>query len=198
MKKRKPFAVVGVILVTFIVWSFIDDHSFQTAPYSLPASPMIAYRITGDESDVRFFANDPNSIQGFAIVQRQVITDAELQKDVLSVLNGRLTYGLTNVRCFEPGIAIRLGDGPGEIDALICLTCKHIYFFRGGQVAYRNLNSTGVARIKALYARLFPGHTPDGSEGDTERIAASRDQERQKLEQELEARTSQPTTELSP
>jgi hypothetical protein len=197
--EKKSLIILSLILAIPILLFAFGNHSFQSAPYPLPNSPMIAYRITGQEGDLRFFANDPNSIQGYAIIQRQMISDSQLQNDVINALNSRLVYGSDNIRCFEPGIAFRLGEGPNAIDVLICLTCRHIYFFRGGEVAYRNLNSAGVVRIEDLYGRLFSGHTPDGPNEDADRITAARDQERQKREEQLlDAATSRPATQPTP
>jgi hypothetical protein len=193
-QRRFALAMVAILLALFVWFGVFGGPTFKTTPYGLPASPMIAYRITGEEIDAKYFADDPNSLRGFAIVQRQAITDRQLEQDVLDVLNSRLIYGSENILCFEPGIAFRFGQGQGEIDALICLTCRKVYFFRGDQVAYRELNSIGIARIRSLYVRLFPGHSPDGSDEDTRRISAARAQERERREQELHGSTSLPTT----
>jgi hypothetical protein len=122
--RKLVFVVLAIIVAPFIYLFLLGGPTFQKAPYPLPISPMVAYRITGDEHDIRFFANDPNSIRGFAIVQREVIADSRLQQDVVDVLGSRLIYGSEDILCFEPGIAVRMGEGQGEVDALICLTCR--------------------------------------------------------------------------
>ncbi len=157
--KRKKFAVAAIAVIALILFVLFGNHSFQTAPYSLPASPMVAYRITGEEMDSHSFANDSNTLHGYAIVQKREITDPRLQQAVVNMLTSRLVYGLEGDLCFEPGIAIPFGDGRDRIDALICLTCRHIYFFHAGEVAYTNINSTGAARIKELTRSCSPAIT---------------------------------------
>ncbi|MDP9175405.1 MAG: hypothetical protein M3O30_16305 [Planctomycetota bacterium] len=196
--KRKKLIIAAVVLVAIILFVLFGNHSLKTAPYSLPASPMVAFRITGQETDSHSFANDPNTLHGYAIVQKREITDPRLQQAVVNALTSRLVYGLEGDLCFEPGIAISFGDGRDRIDALICLNCRHIYFFHAGEVACTDINSTGAARIKELYAQLFPGHNPDGSDDDYQRIRAARDQERDKRLQQLIDAASEPSTQSIP
>jgi hypothetical protein len=197
MKKTAVILIAAIFLAVF-VGIFFGNHTFETAPYWLSASPMIAYRITGNETDIRYFRDDPKTIHGYAIIQQQVISDSQLQQDVKDILNSRLIYGTDNDRCFEPGIAIHFGNGDNQVDALICLTCRHIYFFRGDQVTYRNMNSTGVARIKNIYPRLFPGHSADETDSDTDRIAAVRAQERDRREEASLRSATRSATESAP
>jgi hypothetical protein len=193
--RKLALTTLALILALFVCWFALGTPTFETTPYSLPASPMVAYRITGSEADVQYFADDPNSIRGFAIVQEQAITDAQLEQDVIGGLSSRLIYGSDNIRCFEPAIAVRFGEGDNAIDALICLSCRHVYFYHGGQIAYRRLNSLGVDRIEQVFARLFPGHSPVGSDADTQRVAAARALERERREQASLEPTSNPTAE---
>ena len=127
--KKKVIVIVALIIAAGVGLSLFLNHTFQAPPYPLPVSSMVAYRITGQEIDNRFFGNDPNSIHGYAIVQRQPILDAQLRQDVVDMLNSRLMYGRQGFACFEPGIAIRLGEGEDRVDILICLECQHVYFF---------------------------------------------------------------------
>jgi hypothetical protein len=177
--KRVIRILLTVVLLVVIDRFILGGHSFETAPFPTAESPITAYRITGEEVDVRLFANDPNTFHGYAIVQEQAINDAALRQEVIGVLNSRLTYGSDDIMCFEPGIGIRFGKGNAQVDALICLHCDKIYFLRGGEGVFRELNAISVHRIKGLYSRLFPGHLADGDDEDTQRIAAARNQERE-------------------
>lgn len=184
---------IAIILIGVLV--FFANFSFQKPPYPLPASPIAAYRITGEERDGALFSGDPETIRGYAIVQERQITDPQLKQDILALLNTRLTYGLEGMACFEPGIAIRLGDGPNQVDALICLECQHMYFFRNDQIGYRDISALGIERIRTMYPRLFPGHSPDGNDPDMQSAKVQRDKDREKKEADMmNALASMPTT----
>jgi hypothetical protein len=192
--KKKFLGIIAVLLVLIIAFFFLGGLTFQSAPYALPISPMTAYRITSSEGDKRFFGNDPNTIQGYAIVQRQVIANPRLQQDVVDLIDSRLIYRMGGAMCFEPGIAIRVGNGPDAVDVLICLTCEHVYFFRGNEVAYRDLNSIGIARIKKMYGRLFSGHDADGVDADMRRATDERSAERDRRMEQMAEAATMPTT----
>jgi hypothetical protein len=105
---------------------------------------------------------------------------------------------MAGAECFEPGIAIRIGQGPEAVDVLICLNCEHVYFFRGDEVAYRNLNSIGIARFKKIYGRLFPGHSADEVDPEMQRATDERSAERdRRMEAQIEAATGPATSQAT-
>ncbi|HEX4123774.1 MAG TPA: hypothetical protein VHY37_03545 [Tepidisphaeraceae bacterium] len=164
--KRVVLIAIALAVVASASCSILGDRSFQAAPFPLPASPIVVFRITGQEVSVHTPANEPGKIHGYKILQREVVNDEQMRRDIVSALDSRLVYGMMNAGCFEPGIAVRFGEGTAQVDAVICLSCQHVYFFRGGDVAFRNLNSTGVADIQSLYSRLFPGQSAHVAETD--------------------------------
>ena len=111
-----------------------------------------------------------------------------------TLLNSRLIYGSDDYLCFEPGIAFRFGEGLAATDALVCLHCRKVLFFHKGAEEYMDLNPVGVERIRSIYGQLFPGHTVDGPNPDADRVAAQRDQERERREALLFKWVPQPST----
>jgi hypothetical protein len=149
------FAVVlGIVGV--VLFLFAGYPSFQTAPYPLPQSPMVVYRLGGRPDPTELDEKRKPIFHGYVIEQQQSVGDPQLQQVAAEILRSRLIYGMDDIRCFEPGFAIRFGDGPELVDALICLDCQHVYFYRGANLKTRSLNAPGVARLTKLYARFFP------------------------------------------
>ena len=173
------------------VFVYFFGLPIQSVPFELSSKPIIAYRIAGNEMDARIFLNEPNTIRGYAILQQQAIDDPQLQHEIISTLASRFTYGGQGALCFEPGIAVRFGRGNEAVDALICLGCGHVYFLKNGGYSALSLSDIGRSRIKALYARMFPGHSIDVEEDDAKKVEEQRSAE---SDRRYRAATSQAAT----
>jgi hypothetical protein len=189
-KNKIRFGVLTLVVLAPIFIYFFG-LPIESVPFELPQSPMTAYRIAGNESDARTFMNEPNTLRGYSILQERPIDDAQLHRDIASVIGNRFTYGGNGAMCFEPGIAVRFGQGDQAVEALICLDCGHVYFFKGGGHAALSLSEIGKSRIKSLYARMFPGHSADVEDEDSKHVKEQRSVE---ADRRLREATSQAST----
>jgi hypothetical protein len=161
--------VIAILLVLGFVFDLLPLGS---SPYNLPEKPIVAMRIVGTEWTAAHSEGDAASIHGWKIVQERNIDSPELRQEVLDALNSRFSYGMSAMGCFIPGIAIRFGEGTNVIDAIICLECHRIYFYRGSEVQYGKLSRRGVRRLLELYPRLFPGRSADRDAADNEKVSS--------------------------
>ena len=80
------------------------------------------------------------------------------QAEVLGALHDEGNFRKGNVLCFSPGMALRVGSGRDAVDALVCLKCDNIYYYRVGEArAFKNLRLTaaGHAAFARIYQELF-------------------------------------------
>ena len=134
-------------------------------------------RIVGTEHIAGRSEGDPATMHGWKVLQRQPIDSTELRDEVLAALNSRFSYGSYGDACFNPGLAIRYGDGPGQVDAIICLDCHHIYFYQGSGVERRVLSRRGTQRLLKLYPRLFPGRSAEADAASNEKVSSAMETE---------------------
>jgi hypothetical protein len=77
-------------------------------------------------------------------------------KDLRDLLLSGSTYGTQNIRCFQPGMGVRLQTESRELDLLICLDCKKFVTHDGAVVQSWNLSRTGCSRFGSLYKAHVP------------------------------------------
>lgn len=168
--KRTLWLLIVLIALPMLAYVVLDYLPLETAPFDLPTEPVIVYRIAGSEATAARSRGNPHTVFGYAILQRRVVTDPQLIRELRSALTSRFTYGQTNYLCFEPGIAIEFGAAASKVTVLICLDCAHAYFYRGSDARYRNLNGLGVHRFKSLYSTMFPGRDVDQDEQEKNNV----------------------------
>jgi hypothetical protein len=94
---------------------------------------------------IEVFALDPNrippgsttrgghAIQGYRVTGRATLTDAGARKDLVAALRKSVADSDGSIaRCFNPRHGLRVGEGDGAVELVICFECLHLYAFVGG------------------------------------------------------------------
>ena len=130
----------------------------QAEPELARSGPVVAYQIDQDTD----LANPEVLHARWPAVKRLSLADP-VRADVLAALHDARNFRNGSVKCFTPGMGFRVGTGRDAVDALVCLKCDNVYFYRvGDEMAYKSsrLTPSGHAAFLQAYRQLFddPGN----------------------------------------
>ena len=135
----------------FAFWS-----PFQSPISGFRKPEITAFRIRGGAESDMLQTEVTSKIRGFDILEKRVIPDISLRNDILQEISRKENFGGMGARCFTPGMAFRIQEGDVTVDALVCLECKWLYFFRATSVQQEPLTAEGVNRLTRIYHSLWP------------------------------------------
>lgn len=151
MRKWKIVVPLIGIGLTFVWWHGLSN----AAPFPLGARPVVAYQL----GSVIFQKGDVPSVEANFHDYRIETTRTDVPDDVLrelvQSLESRSTYTDNAYKCFDPGMGFTFGNGPERVEVLICLACRRADFCRGNKWVNTCLSGKGIARLDAVYRRLF-------------------------------------------
>ena len=147
--------VILIVAVAIAIAGAVTLLNRQLGSPELPAAgPVVAFRIDQEataESAIEILH------EGWPAVERILLAGAT-HADALAALHDAGDFRTGSVLCFDPGMAFRVGSGHDAIDALICLKCDNVYFFRVDErIAYKRLRLTpaGHTAFARMYESLF-------------------------------------------
>lgn len=120
--------------------------------------PLTAFRLNPSGG-----AKSGNHLHGYRILQTVSVQDEGFAARIRAILDDDDSYGGPMVKCFDPGMGFRFGEGESQVDVVICLACNWAYVFKDGQVDERVLSDEGVRRLTEVYRELFPNGADDGA-----------------------------------
>jgi hypothetical protein len=162
--------ILLIVVATALGWAaYAWTH--RKWSYELPPGPVIAYKIDGD-----YTIEDPNArkMRRWPILQERP-TDEFTSKKIRDVLNDGSNYRQGGgSKCFNPGMGFRLGSPDRAVEVLICLHCKHVYFYEVGADesvgGAKGISDEGMKAFGSLYKSLFPNSPPES----TTRVATTK------------------------
>ncbi|HJT33165.1 MAG TPA: hypothetical protein VJ783_14070 [Pirellulales bacterium] len=98
-----------------------------------------------------------NNVHEWPILESKQITDSRLAAELCAAIADARNFGGNDLPdCFWPGMAIAIDDGE-KTEAIICLKCDRVKFYRGGRDAdEKNLSERGHQEFARLFAMAFP------------------------------------------
>ena len=153
-KHRYLTALILLLIIGFFVWTSLTG----AAPAPLDWQHVTAYQLTPglirnapDELDI-----SPVSVGPWKISRTEENLSPELRHDLANALDSVSTYSGLDTMCFHPGMALKFGNDPDAVTAVICLDCDHVDFYKGDyKIAHRNINALGEWRLGRLYRQIF-------------------------------------------
>jgi hypothetical protein len=137
------------------VWS--AWHLFtDAAPYALDAEHVTICRL-GRRPLVFGAQDDPSLLHGYPVRETIQAPSGPVRRKIAALLHAQSTYSRVPISymCFEPGMAVRFGEGKNQVDVLICTDCDHAYFYDGDQAATLELSAIGSWRLESFYHQVF-------------------------------------------
>ena len=154
---KRPKLFTAAILITSAA-CFAYFRWWRPSPFVLPPGPVIAYELDGEGR-----IDDPKlPVLHRWSVLRQLTLNENMAARIRSAIADDQNFGGGGKLCFLPGMAFRFGTGRDAVDVLICLKCRHAYFYSAADAdlarGSKNLNATGLKTFDALYRSLFQTH----------------------------------------
>src|SRR5215469_6358380 len=98
-----------------------------------------------------------NSLRKWPILEQKRIHDRRLATEFSAAVDTSSNFGGSGKDCFWPGMAITLGEGEEQVDAIICLQCDLIDLYRPGEVVVQKpLSDRGHREFARLFVAAFP------------------------------------------
>lgn len=157
--------IVSAVVVALIAAAIILVLIFRkrSEPVLAKTGAVTAFQIDEDPVDPGYVI-----LHNHWAAVKQISLGRTEADQVHAVLNNGDNFRMGHAKCFSPGMGFRVGEGKNVIDALVCLHCDNIYFYRvTDELAYKSykLTPAGHDAFLKIYRGTFgePATMPNAS-----------------------------------